>query len=402
MGQSALVKIQNGTVEQLRVMPIYDADGQVKTKRTAPDGLNVVSDTFSLRDANWFPDFSESAESIAAFLRETGDPKIDGVIALNAPAITELLVLTGPLFLPDLQLIVSSENFVAEAQYEVPKKEQNRDRTFFSSLTDELFSAVFKLDSTSWPLVTQVITEAILSKDIQMYFIDDDAQRVARNAAVTAELPEAGVDLLAVVAANIGGGKSDQFISEQRALTITKQETSYRHEYTAWRSLSEKDPAGSDNRSYVRLYVPANSKVVEASGFDTGNPDLLAYSCDECVSDPRLAASLLATWNEITGLRTYQEGDWMVLAGWVTLSPGEQTTLKVVYDVPSESIQAGDNNIKVFLWRQPGTPDIEVMLKAFDENLVPQTLVVPGIGAVSEQGFKAVLDRDKVIGILAP
>lgn len=402
MGQSALVKIQNGIVEQLRVMPIYDADGQVKTRRTAPDGLNVVSDTFSLRDANWFPDFSKSAESIADFLRETGDPKIDGVIALNAPAITELLILTGPIFLPELELLVSSDNFIDEAQYEVPKKQENRDRTFFSSLTDALFSAVFELDSASWPLVAEVVTDAILSKDIQVHFIDESAQNVARNAALTAELPAAGVDLLAHVSANIGGGKSDQFITEQRALRITEQDQSFRHELSIWRTLSEEDPIAADNRSYMRFYVPSQSTVVQASGFDTGNPDLLAYACENCVSDPRLAPSLSAAWDQATGLRTYQEGDWTVFAGWVTLEPGTQRTIKITYDVPRSSILGDQDNVKVYLWRQPGTPNIKTDVSAYGADGNPQTLVAPEAGAVSGQGFNAVLDRDRVIGILTP
>ncbi|MFO0703077.1 MAG: DUF4012 domain-containing protein, partial [Candidatus Andersenbacteria bacterium] len=339
MGQFAILKVDNGRVDRLDLKSIYDAAGQVKTRRAAPEGLNVINQTYALEDANWFPDFGTSAQSLQSFFAETGDPPVDGFVALNPALVTNLLAITGPVDLPAVDLRVTEDNFVDQAQYEVPKKDPARDRAFFPSFAQAFFAKVLTLDQKHWPDLLGALLTAVVRKDLQLHLVSNDAQHLADTLGANGALPATDTDGVSLVYANIGGGKTDQFVQETRTLSVTVGPSSVRHELevtrTDTRTTQFKD---KHNRDYVRLYVPAGSHLVEASGFDTDLKELVSYACADCTPDPLLAAGSGGTWEPQSNTRTYDEGGRTVFANWVTLAAGESRTFTLVYDTPRASV----------------------------------------------------------------
>ncbi len=401
MGQFAILKIQHGIVEQLAIKSIYDADGQVQTKTAAPEGLNVISENFSLRDANWSADFATSATTLLDFFQETGDPRFDGVVALTPALVTEILAVTGPIDVGgvgDESITVTEDNFVEEAQYEVTEKDEEREKNFFPNFSQSLFERLFALQSPAWPKVLQALTTGVIHKDLQVYFTDPAHQQFSKNLASAGELPHGPGDRLSVVSANIGGGKTDSFIQEERELALTVTESVVRHELTITRKDSrDVQFKERDNRQFIRVYVPDGARLVSAEGFDRDYKELLAYPCTDCLG----AETTPAEWESDSNTRITHEQDSTVFANWLTLKAGEEKSIRVVYEIPRTQSIAPDNTLTLSLWRQPGSQDITTDISVRTEKTGERVLHITDGQIANGQGIaRVVLDRDRVIGAL--
>lgn len=405
MGQFALLKVDDGRVERLDLKSIYDASGQVSSRRAAPEGLNVVSDRFELHDANWFPEFGTSAQSLLSFFAETGDPTVDGIIALNPAVVTDVLAATGPIDLPAVDLRVSEDNFVEEAQYEVTEKDPERDRAFFSSFAEAFVARVLTLEQDRWPELLEVLLRAVVRKDMQLHLQSTEGQQFVNALGASGALPPIGTDGLALAYANIGGGKTDNFVSEERSLKVTVGPDSVRHELTVKRTDTRTDEYKErHNRQYVRLYVPVGSQLISAEGFDADIKELVSYGCEDCTPDPLLEPSAAGRWEADSNTRIYEEGGRAVFANWLTLEAGDERTFTVVYDVPRTSLTGSDGGVELVLWRQPGTGDVPMHVEvAADAASGTELKHVTGAEVVDGHAqFDLTLDRDRAVGILAP
>lgn len=398
MGQFAILKIQHGVVEKLAIKSIYDADGQVRTKTEAPEGLDVISENFSLRDANWSPDFASSANVLLDFFQETGDPRFDGVVALTPALVTQILAVTGPITVADLETPITEDNFIDEAQYEVAEKNLEREKSFFPNFSQSLFERLFALESPAWPQVLQAVTAGVMHKDLQVYFVDQAHQQFSQNVAGAGQLPQGPGDRLSVVAANIGGGKTDSFIKESRELNIILGEDTVRHELTITRSdtrdVQFKD---RDNRHYLRFYVPEGAHLVSAEGFDRDYKELLAYPCSDC----KTSEASPAQWEADSNTRITQELGSTVFANWLTLKAGEEKRIRVVYDVPRNQMLSSNGALTISLWRQPGSSDIPTDISIQSVTASERVVHVTDGQVSNGKGIaRVVLDRDRVIGAL--
>ncbi|MFO0704455.1 MAG: DUF4012 domain-containing protein [Candidatus Andersenbacteria bacterium] len=400
-GQIAFVKLQHGQVERLDIKSIYAPAGQVRSKLVPPEGLDVISKEFALQDANWYPNFATSARVLLDFLSQTGDPRLDGVIALNPRVVTDLLALTGPVKIDQLGLTVTEDTFVEEAQYEVAKKDTARDQTFFPSFAEQLLQRVFALNREQWLAVAGSLMQAVEHKDIQIFFGDATLAQLptalgaegSLASATTSAGDGATLDIVAPVFANIGGGKTDQYVQESRQLLVEIGPSSVRHELHITRKDTRTDQfKDRANREYLRVYAPAGARLVQASGFDTDVKALLAHDCPECTSPTGVPPEEQIQWDAASNTKTYQEAGQTVFANWVTLKPGEERTLKLVFDVPTTQL-VQNGQLRLLLWRQAGSADVPIDVAV--SSLAQPLRYVSG-GATQ----RLLLDRDHVIGVV--
>ncbi len=401
IGQFALVKIQNGLVEDIKVKSIYDADGQVTKKVKAPAGLNIISDSWSLRDANWSADFSKSAQDILSFFEETGDPPLDGVIAMTPRIVEDLINHLGPVTLEELGLEITAENFVEEAQYEVPNKDTARDAVFFPAFAQKLLNKMFQPESTNWPFYAELLLGAIQRKDLQLYFTDPTQQRLVSILGADGELKPNGQDLLAISESNIGGGKTDHFIQEERNLNVEVGQSSVKHDLVINRKDTRIDEFKHlENRQYLRFYVPKGSRLISASGFDKDFKELLEYDCNDCYQNNQDSSSTPVTYDQDSNTEIYSDGEFTVFANWVSLLPGDEREIKISYETPLDLV-ATNNSLKLGLWRQAGTADIvqNVTVSTTGER---QLLYASGLMQDSQNmaSGSVTLDQNRIIGIL--
>ena len=144
MGSFAEVSIDRGAVKSLRVPPggTYELKGQLLARVRPPKPLQLITAEWQFQDANWSPDFPTSAKKIRWFWSKSRQATVDGVIAVNASFIEKLLVLTGPIELPQHGKTIDATNFLLETQKAVELEydhEANTPKKFIGDLSANLF-----------------------------------------------------------------------------------------------------------------------------------------------------------------------------------------------------------------------------------------------------------------------
>jgi hypothetical protein len=107
---------------------------------------------WQLADANWSPDFPTSArDALRLYVNETGDDRIDGVIAITTYTIDELLKVTGPIAVPEYDVtIASGETTLKSIELtRVARPGANR-KAFLSSFADHLFDRLLAMPPRQW------------------------------------------------------------------------------------------------------------------------------------------------------------------------------------------------------------------------------------------------------------
>lgn len=112
MGSYLLVTMKDGNVGKFVFHDIYDADGQVVSDIKAPEGLNQITEYFSLRDANNEADFPKSAQEIMKFYGMAGGESLDTIVAIDQDFFFDLLAIVGPIDLPGYPIHLNGNEVV--------------------------------------------------------------------------------------------------------------------------------------------------------------------------------------------------------------------------------------------------------------------------------------------------
>lgn len=91
-------------------MKNFSEKNWIAFEEKSPEWINKISETFWLRDANYFVDIRESSEKIKYFLDKT-NYKIDGIIYINQNLILEFLEKIGWVYFEDIKTQITSTNF---------------------------------------------------------------------------------------------------------------------------------------------------------------------------------------------------------------------------------------------------------------------------------------------------
>ena len=113
-GSYGIIAFDKGRITERRFRDIFLLDLPwtypfIKPPQELADLLLGSSQPWQLADANWSPDFPTSAQdAIRLYTNESGDTKIDGVLAITTYTIDELLKVTGPVTVPQYNLTIAS------------------------------------------------------------------------------------------------------------------------------------------------------------------------------------------------------------------------------------------------------------------------------------------------------
>lgn len=243
-GSYALLNFNNGQLEEIIIEDIYDADGQFTGFVEPPAGIREYTSSsrgLRLPDANWYPHFPKSAETMLQFFALGNKRRIAGITSVNVSIGKLILESTGPLWLPDYSTWVSSDNLQNVLREE-------RDEFFPGSLQKKHILSqtvtlarqkVASMPASEQLTLVKKLFSTIPSKDIQIYATNPDLQSRLLQYAVTGELglhPQI-TDLTRqqclqtqdcippvlfyLVESNVGINKANHFI--QRSVDITPQ-----------------------------------------------------------------------------------------------------------------------------------------------------------------------------------
>lgn len=182
---------------------------------------------YTFRDGNYNPNFPDSAQELTRLYHITNpNQRIDGVIALNFHVLENLLDALGPVDVNGKQLnqanlfeeITNSVNDVDRHNLESLAERKSILKPFSEALIKKILLNPFKLRK-----VADVITASLDTKDLQLFFNNSNLETLARKNQWAGEWPvqaankpsqlQLNGDFLAVNEANLGGMKSDRYIT---------------------------------------------------------------------------------------------------------------------------------------------------------------------------------------------
>lgn len=358
MGSIAEVDLDRGAVTKVRVPPggTYDLKGQLLANVVSPAPLHLINATWQFQDANWSPDFPTAAEKIRWFWSKSGQPTLDGIIAINASFVENLLEVTGPIDMPEYGKVIDKSNFLIETQKSVEleyDKQANTPKKFVGDLVEAVRGRMKTFTSEDWLKVAALASDSLQSKDIQVALMDPEQEKVAERFGWSGQLKETPGDSLAFIEANIAGQKTDGVISETTKVGIAIQpDGSIIDTVTLTRTHNGQKGElfrGVRNVSYLRTYIPKGSELLTASGFNAPAKNLFKKPDEEYLPDPDVSAVEQLEVDGAGGTTVSQEGSRTVIGGWMQLDPGETQTITLSYRLPfttsdlERTIQASPN-----------------------------------------------------------
>jgi hypothetical protein len=104
------------------------------------------------------------------------------------------------------------------------------------------------------------------------------------------------------------------------------------------------------NNSYLRVYVPLGSELVQAVGFEGFTADKFKKVDDRAEMKAELEAENDAKIDGKSGTKIYNENGQTVFANWTVAGPGESRELLLVYKLPFRvAVSKQTNNLVSFV-----------------------------------------------------
>jgi len=287
---------------------------------------------YGFRDMNFSPNFPNSARTLANFYLKIfpKDKKIDGVIAINFHVLEDLLDLVGPIKIDDE--IFTADNLFAKLEAsvsDIDKHDENALANRKNILKDVAQKIVKKIIFSPWkhPKFLLIMQKNLAERHIQLYFSNKALQEKISDKGWSGEIPLVKQDFLGLAEANLGGMKTDRYLSRdiQYDVTITDE-----------RDKNGKRVAFGDLT--ITLHNQADDNL-PISGFYKGYFRALTAS-----------GSTLITGNIYN---EYEEFDKKIFGEIAKININEDQTIKLKYHL-RDGIVDGEQ-YSLYLRKQPGT-----------------------------------------------
>ncbi|MFA6161001.1 MAG: DUF4012 domain-containing protein [Patescibacteria group bacterium] len=369
IGSVASVTVDAGQLDDFRFYDVYNIDNPVSGvwKEIPPEPLskNLGVSSWFMRDANWSPDFVESASRVLDFyVRENAlqnkDENPDGVIALEPGFFKELLHLIGPIQIRGKTYDEHTFMDFLEYDVEIGFLQQGislEDRkAIMGELGSELLKKVQAMPRSDWPKLLNLLTAALREKQVMVYSKDADLQASLDSRGWSGRAKATTCDFMWVADANLAALKTDGKMVKSVSYELDArdvQNPTAKVTLNYQNTVTKVDWRYTRYRSYTRVYVPDGSQLISSQGAMQG--DLLQ-------TGGKFVPGKVDVMKEL--------GKTVYGAFWA-IEPGKTGSLSFTYSLPpSVSDCLAQNNYQLDWPKQPGADSTEINVKV----LMPSTI----------------------------
>ncbi|MGC9598772.1 MAG: DUF4012 domain-containing protein [Minisyncoccia bacterium] len=375
LGSYADVTIASGTITDIAIHDVADVDATFNRNIIPPKPLQLEVKGWRPADANWFFDFPTSASKTIAFFEESAlyanaSTTFDGAVAVSPKVIGDLLAITGPIVTGKPTTTFTADNFLIQIQ-KIVQSGQSSSATYPKKVIGDLSKAIFAALASSTADGHDALFAAALDwitkKDVMVYFKDPAAEAIAdangASGAVYALPQQFNGDYLAVVDANVNGGKSDLYVSSTIAYTaqINPDGTMTGHLVVTRKHNGVKSPYWwyqTTNQDYAQIFVPEGATLANVSGtvLKKITPPI-NYAKKGYETDPTVSAieSTEQTLFAYPGVAWHEESGKEVFTTWSVVKAGASTQFSLDYTYPA-SLPPADGVAYQFVFeKQAGT-----------------------------------------------
>lgn len=294
IGSFGLLTFEGGRMTDLSISDVYSADGQLKGHIEPPLPIKsyLGEANWWFRDSNWDPDFPTSAKRAEWFLDKEIDRQVDGVVAVDLYPIKEALNYTGPIYLADYNMDITSTNLYEKTQAEAHEDffpGTHQKASFLTALSRNLISQVGQMGSRGKIGILRVLLSSLEGRHLQLYLHEDKSQNTisALNWAGEVKIPtclnSCYPDFVGLIEANLGVNKANYFVTRDQELQVNIANGQIKRQLTIT-FINSANPALGENaryKNYLRILLPSDANVegiVEVTGQDNTalTPDIYA------------------------------------------------------------------------------------------------------------------------------
>ncbi|HLG69277.1 MAG TPA: DUF4012 domain-containing protein, partial [Chloroflexota bacterium] len=371
IGVMGPLEVSSGNVVQTEFRSSYDWDNLNLPRTAAPAPLARYMNlgVWYLRDANWSPDFVQTAATVQDAWQRNQGQAVDGVVAVDLPALDDMLNAVGGVDVPELGGFVTAgtaEQRIAERR-NTPEALASYDA--YQRVKSELLGALYKAllaklehpDAAAVPAIASALLHDLATKHIMLSLADPGLARVARTGRWDGHIPPPGGDALGIVDTSVSYGKTGPYIHksaryQRDASGIARVLITYSNSYEPipgapwdpfisglywdWKSRAFVKQQGAW-LDYLRILLPAGIELRSSSGTD---------------DQPTVS-------QDLPGLAT--------LAAPVLVLPGQQRQVTFEYQLPAAAAAA-----PLTVIAQPGASPYSLEFQV--TGLPGQTLMVDG------------------------
>lgn len=293
IGSFGLLTFDDGRLSEVTINDVYSADGQLNghVEPPAPIRQYLGEANWWLRDSNWDPDFPTSAKRAEWFLDKEISQEVDGVVSIDLNPIKDFLKVSGPIYLSDYDLDITTDNLYEKVQSEVQDNffpGTHKKASFLTTLSRNILLKTSELSASQKLQFIKLAYENLNERHIQMFLHKSEFQKSMSALGWDGSVfiptcnDECSNDLVGLVEANVGVNKSNYFIKRDVGINININGKIVEKGLTLNLQNSATASLGPSGRykSYIRLLVPenaANIKVASTHGQNRENliPDLV-------------------------------------------------------------------------------------------------------------------------------
>lgn len=344
------ISMRKGSIESIDAHDISEPDRVLDSKIVPPIPLQALVKRFRAADANWFFDFPTSASTTLALLEESNLYKnknvtFDAMIGVSGNAVRDMLSITGPIKLSDGTTLIS-KNVFDILQQDVQEGHDigsANSKAIVKESTTKLLAAIAALPSHGQSELAAAMLPWISNRDIRIYAKNPLFQSFVKRYGATGDtyvIPENyNGDYLAVVQANIGGGKSDRFMKQDVIMQsqIMEDSTVSTHLVVS-RAHNAPDNApwwhSMMNQTYTQILTAPSAVITYADGGFTKSIKIPVDYTKEGFALHPVVATMQASEQEsaeYSSIKTFMSGTQRAFATWVQTERGETSKLTVTY-----------------------------------------------------------------------
>jgi hypothetical protein len=339
MGTVGNAKLENGSLTSLDIRSVYDWDGQLKERILPPQPMYAVNDRWFMRDSNWFANFPTSASRIGSLFEKTGGETPDLIVTMTPEVIIDMLERTGPITLPKYNITINAENFVETTQTATSvtyDKELNQPKQFLADFYPLLMEKLGSSESGGSMAFLEIFQQNLFQKNILLYARNAELQKKIADFNWGGEVRNTDRDYLSIVNSNLGGTKTDRFLTREinlKSTVASDGKITNTLQYTIHNPLPKTE--GLQNKSFVRVLVPEGSTLQSSSGFDNYQLPQLPTETNDYVLDP-----IVQDWQKqvkqdtSTGIYIGTEAGKTWFGSWLEVAGGESKTITLSYVLP--------------------------------------------------------------------
>jgi hypothetical protein len=310
-----LITLDRGKLSLSNFSDSYAVDNPDVKPEAPPQPLAhyMQAGYFLLRDANWWPDFPTSAQKIAGLYQLHQGRAVDNVLALDSRTVAYLFEALGPLDIPSYNERLTAQNFEERLRfyYQPPNTEPDGDwwvkrKAFIGVAMTGLLGKLNGASARDYIKVASALGKAATEKHFQIYSTNPDLQKQLSqrklDGAQIQPAPAASAsnlinDYLMLVDTNVGFNKVTPNVERNVSYQLSSGGSgasllaSLTLTYTNHAGVREGTQAGECVKvtkydssyesmmngcywNYLRVYVPAGSRLNNASGFPADDPPI--------------------------------------------------------------------------------------------------------------------------------